>query len=312
MLPRARRVSIPLSLSLLALFAAGTASAACQQPRMLSLSEKNGPNCDARTCGFIIAHWAGAPGCDHYNIRERSGTQFEAPGTNRGQLHNRRSAQFPGRFGSNNTIHVRVQGCTRNFFGNSSCGAWSNEVSHRIHDSTTSPKGVACRRYAERAVDALKLARDTYKCDPKVISGPRWTSDFEAHRSFCIGAPAAQSNAEDRARNATVAQCRANAGKPQGGKAKISVRSTGGDTFFITGSGFAPNAPVIIRISGPGASIATVTVANNQRITADARGNINIRLFGAQICKRGGGTVTFTAEDQDNPKSAPVSAKCAP
>ena len=23
---------------------------------------------------------------------------------------------------------------------------------------------------------ALKLARDTYKCDPKVISGPRWTS----------------------------------------------------------------------------------------------------------------------------------------
>ena len=221
MLPHARRVSISLSFSLLALFAAAEAAAACRQPRMTAVTEKNGANCDVRTCGFIIAHWAGAEGCNHYNIRERSGKQFEAPGTNRGQLHNQRSAQFPGRFAPNNTIHVSVQGCTRNFFGKSSCGAFSNEISHRVNDSNTSPKGVACR-------------------------------------------------------------------------------------------GFAPNAPVIIRITGPGASIATVTVANNQRITADARGNINIRLFGAQICKRGGGTVTFTAEDQDNPKSAPVSSKCAP
>ena len=52
-------------------------------------------------------------------------------------------------------------------------------------------------------------------------------------------------------------------------------------------------------------------VTADTRITADARAT-SISRVRAQICKRGGGTVTFTAEDQDNPKSAPVSSKCAP
>jgi hypothetical protein len=312
MRPQARRVSIPLVLALGAFCSATAASAACPQPRMLRLSEANGPNCDARTCGFIIAHWAGAPGCDHYNIRERLGKQFEAPGTNRNQLHNQRSAQFPGRFSPNGAeIHVKVQGCTRNFFGVSSCGAWSPEVTMRVNDPADSPKEKACQKYAERAVGAVKYAKDM-GCDAKVISGPRWTSDFQEHRLFCMRSPAAQSNAEDRARNRIAQECRIQAGKPKVGKLTLSVTSRAGDTFFVKASGFGPNVPVVIRLSGPGASTSAVTVVKGERIVANAKGEVSVTLFGAQICKRGGGAVTFTAEDQDNHKTPSATAKCAP
>src|SRR5690349_10206054 len=107
-------------------------------------------------------------------------------------------------------------------------------------------------------------------------------------------------------------ECRISAAGPKGGTPRITVTSTGGDTFFITGSGFPPNSPVIIRLSGPGAAIATVTVANNERIVSNKDGNISIRLFGAQICKRGGGRIDFSAEDQDRPQKATGSATCAP
>ncbi|MCW5772429.1 MAG: hypothetical protein KIT16_12385 [Rhodospirillaceae bacterium] len=173
-------------------------------------------------------------------------------------------------------------------------------------------KSRLCNRYASGAIGQAKLARETYKCDAATLSGPRWTASFSEHVTWCMAADAAARNRESAERTRIMHACRVKAAGPKGGNARISVTSKAGDTFFVTGSGFAPNAPVIIRLSGPGASIATVTVANNQRIVADARGNISIRLFGAQICKRGGGTVTFTAEDQDNHASPPATAKCAP
>jgi hypothetical protein len=311
----------PATLAGAVVIAAGTAHATCHQPRMTGLSERYGTNCAAsHKCGFVIAHWAGAEGCDHYNIRERSGSQFEAPGTNRGQLYNQRSAQFPGKFGPNNTIHVSAQGCTRNLFGKSSCTHWSNEVSLDIQpmasssssSSSNAARRKVCSQYATAAVAQGKLARETYKCDAATLSGTRWNSTFGQYFTWCMRMSAAARHRESAARTRIMNECRVKAAGPKGGKARIAVTSKGGDTFFITGSGFAPNAPVIIRLSGVGAAVATVTVANNQRITADAKGNISVRLFGAQICKRGGGRVTFTAEDQDNARSPPARATCAP
>jgi hypothetical protein len=291
------------------IFGAGTANAACPTPRILKVYPAFIAGCGTR-CTGIAVNWAGSSDCDHYNIRERLGRQFEAPGKDRGQLTNNRSASFGAKFFAERTVHVSMQGCTRNVVGASSCSRWSDEVSYHIADR--SPKAKACETYAQRAVGVAKLARDTYKCDPKVISGPRWTADLAQHRSWCIDAEPKIANFEDRERFRISQQCRVDAGKAQGGKARIAVVSQKGDTFIITGSGFAPNAPVIIRLSGPGASIATVTIVSGQRLKADAKGNISLRLFGAQICKRGGGDVTFTAEDQDNAKSPPVTSKCAP
>ena len=97
------------------------------------ITERNGANC-APNCGFIIVHWSGGLDCHHFNIRERSGKQFEAAGTNRNQLANQRSAAFPGRFAPNNTIFVSVQACTKPLIGSSHCTGWSPEVSHRVED----------------------------------------------------------------------------------------------------------------------------------------------------------------------------------
>lgn len=194
-----------------------------------------------------------------------------------------------------------TQGCVSDYWTAKACAT-----------TTADPKARGCTAYANRAMGVAKLARETYKCNPATISGPRWTASFEEHRRWCMGAAASAADFEDRERARIAQECRIAAGKGPGGNVRIGVTSKGGDTFNITGSGFAPNAPVIIRLSGPGASIATVTTASNQRIIADAKGNLSVRLFGAQICKRGGGNVTFTAEDQDGHKSGPATAKCAP
>ncbi len=297
-----QRTSLALVAGGTMLVAAGSAYAACTTPRVTALTERNGPNCGAATCGFIIVHWSGRSGCDHYNIRERSGSQFEAPGTDRNQLDNQRSAQFPGRFGPNNTISVSMQGCTTNLFGKSSCTPWSNSVSFHINDSMTSPRGKFCQDYARTAVGTVKYAQDR-KCDPKVISGPRWSTDFEQHRSWCMTASTASINAENRARATIAQQCRIAAGMPKG-DARLQVQQKG-DSFTLSGSGYAPNSRVIIRVTGPGGTKKNFT---NQ--FANAKGVFTATLTGLQICDKPVGTVTFTAEDQDNKPSAPVTAMC--
>ena len=286
-------------------------------PRITGVTERNGANCGrTNSCGFIIVHWSGGLDCHHFNIRERSGHQFEAPGTNRNQLANRRSAAFPNvRFGSNNKIFLMVQACTKPLIGSSHCTGWSPEFAHDVEPmagKVDPRKQAACRNYATRAVTHAKFVRDNH-CDPKVYSGPRWTTNFDEHLRWCLTAAPATANFENRERTRMAEECRKGppAG-PKGGTPKIAVTDRAGDTFFITGSGFPPNAPVIIRLSGPGASIATVTVVNGQRLTADKNGNFSIRLFGAQVCKRGGGAITFTAEDQDRPQKASGTSKCAP
>jgi hypothetical protein len=304
------RVKIGFCTAALLLVGAGAAAAACPTPRITHLSERHGPNCGAATCGFIIVHWVGNKACDHYNIRERSGTQFEAPGIDRNQLINRRSAQFPGRFTPNITIHVAIQGCTRSIFGKSSCSPWSPAVSFHVND--TSPRGKYCEGYATRAVGTVKYARDM-KCDPRVIGGPRWSPNREEHRSWCLKASADAIRREERARATIAQQCRIQAGMPQSGQTQLSVTAKGGDTFTLSISGFAPNVPVIIDVGGPGAQPGAITVdMRGNRIVAGANGAVTVTLFGAKVCKRGGGRIEFTARDQDGRRSNRATSTCAP
>ena len=275
-------------------------------PRMTGLTELH-TNC-VPNCGFIIAHWSGPKDCDHYNIRERSGKQFEAPGTNRNQLYNQRSAQFPGRFAPNNTIHVAVQGCTKPIIGSSHCTNWSPEVSFFVDDGSgrgDSAKAKACRNYATRAVGTVKYAHDMH-CDPAVISGPRWTSNFQEHLSWCMTANPNVANFEDRERARIAQECRIKAGMPQGTSRLRVTQPARGDKFTLTGSGYAPNARVIIRVSGPAGRAQAITTN-----FADAKGNFAVTLAGVVVCNKPG-TVTFTAEDQDKPASPPVNATCRP
>ncbi len=207
------------------------------------------------------------------------------------------------------SITARIQGCVKYVIGKDRCTPFSPPETIVLD----SPRHIqACRNYASRAVGTVRLARFTYRCDPKVISGPRWSSNFDEHFRWCQTADPQTANFEDRERGRIAQECRISAAGPKGGTPRITVTSRGGDTFFINGSGFPPNSPIIIRLSGPGASIATVTVANNERIVSNKDGNISIRLFGAQICKRGGGRIDFSAEDQDRPQKATGSATCAP
>ncbi|MCW5773474.1 MAG: hypothetical protein KIT16_17665 [Rhodospirillaceae bacterium] len=185
---------------------------------------------------------------------------------------------------------------------------WTN-----VACATTGPdvKARRCDDYATRAVGTAKLARDTYKCNPATISGPRWSTSFAEHRNWCLHATSAQTIAEARARARIAQQCRVSAGMPQG-RPGITVTAKGGDTFTIRGSGLLKNTPMIIVVSGTGAVAQRISSVRGQRIITDRKGNLTVTLFGAQVCKRGGGQIVFTAEDQDRKPSNPVTSKCAP
>jgi hypothetical protein len=158
-----------------------------------------------------------------------------------------------------------------------------------------------CRNYAWRAVGAVEMVK-FYNCDPAVVSGPRWTPSFDEHLNFCIQAKAADANAEDKARNTIMHECRIAAAMPQGTGA-LTVAQTG-EGFALSGGGYPVNARIIIRVSGP--------AAKEQNITSnfsDPQGNFAATLSTAQVCAQAG-TITFTAEDQDRPPSPPVNATC--
>jgi len=312
-LPLALRSSLAAGLGAAALaFSAGGAAADCSGGKPCVTKVEPIPNRGGSIARFRVrVHWSSDCKYDKFHFqmgaREHSPTEV---GRNRNQLCNRRSEVFLiTNAPQGGRISVRVQGCESRLIGKDACTAFSAPVSAAL----ISPQhSAACRNYANRAVGAVKLARNTDKCDPKTISGPRWSTSFDEHFRWCETAEPKTANFEDRERIRIMHACRVDAAKGPAGKPALSVRSQAGDTFFVNVSGFPPNVPIIIRLSGPGASIASVTVANNQRIVADAKGAVTVRLFGAQICKRGGGQVIFTAEDQDGRKSPPATAKCAP
>ncbi len=159
-----------------------------------------------------------------------------------------------------------------------------------------------CRNYAWRAVGAVQLATGIYNCDPKTISGPRWTPNFDDHLNFCIHAKAADANFEDKERNKIAQECRIAAAMPQGTSA-LQVAANA-DGFALSGSGYAVNSRVIIR--------STNSAGFKKNITSnfsDPKGNFAATVANADVCSKPG-SITFTAEDQDKPASAPVNATC--
>jgi hypothetical protein len=159
-----------------------------------------------------------------------------------------------------------------------------------------------CRNYAWRAVGAVQLANGIYHCDPKTISGPRFSPNFDDHLNFCMHAKAADANFEDSERNRITQECRIAAAMPQGTSA-LQV-APNADGFALSGSGYAVNSRVIIR--------STDSAGFKKNITSnfsDPKGNFAATVATADVCSKPG-TITFTAEDQDKPASAPVNATC--
>src|SRR5262245_14562442 len=223
---------------------------------------------------YIDVHFNGACKFDVFTlwVANRSSVRFTDPSKgNRNELCSSRPFRY-GPVVAGQRYTIAINGCVRHIVGKDNC-TWppSPALSLVVDDGSgrgDSAKATACRNYATRAVAAVKFVHDNH-CDPKVFSGRRWTSDFNEHLRWCMQADPRTANFEDRERTRMSNECRTGppAG-PKGGVPGITVTSRAGDTFFINGSGFPPNAPVIIRLGGPGAAISTITVVNNERLVA--------------------------------------------
>ena len=167
------------------------------------------------------------------------------------------------------------------------------------------PRLAACQRYAQQALGTAKYAHDM-NCDPKVISGPRWTATFSEHLQFCMTAPVQTVNFEERERGRISQECRIAAAMPHG-VSTLEVRqiaATG--AFYLKGKGFEINSRVAVEISGPAARPQVIT--NN---FADRDGNVAITLPHAAVCVRTG-IVRFVARDADKPPTKQVMLQCRP
>lgn len=160
----------------------------------------------------------------------------------------------------------------------------------------------ACQKYAGNAVIALKTAREKFKCSSAVLSGPRWTSTYKEHQTWCKGASEQARNFEQSERERIMQTC--NAKPPPAPKpppdpgATLHVRLVGNKTFFINGSGFLPGTPVVLIVSGEAAKAGRYGTANGQRIIAASNGVISVREGAAVLCNRAG-FIFFRAEDLD-------------
>jgi hypothetical protein len=159
-----------------------------------------------------------------------------------------------------------------------------------------------CRNYAWRAIGAVDMVSHVYNCDPAVVSGPRWSPNFDDHLNWCMQAKAADANAEDKARITIMHECRIAAAMPQGTGA-LTVATTA-DGFALSGGGYPVNTRIIIRVSGAAAKAQNIT--SN---FSDPQGNFAATLSPDKVCAAAG-TITFTAEDQARPPSPPVNAAC--
>jgi hypothetical protein len=294
-------------------FSAGAAAATCPSPSQPCITRLEAKRKTPTFGGefLLVVHWSSSCNFSHFHLRVDRSTYSpnKLSGQNRNQLCSQRSETILiGSAHRGSRVSASISGCVRYVIGKDRCTPFSTPVTIVLD---TPEHATACRRYATLAVGAARNARFRYRCDRRIISGPRWSMSFQEHFDFCTKADPKVANAEHRARNAIMHDCRVKAAMPQG-KPTISVSSRAGDTFFLRGRGFLPNTPVVIRVRGPGAAVSAITVANNQRIVSAADGSLSLTLFGAQVCKRGGGQVIFTAEDQDRPASNVASATCSP
>ncbi len=63
-----------------------------------------------------------------------------------------------------------------------------------------------CRDYARAAVRQVELARSVPACNRG--TGPRWTTDYRVHYTWCLGAAPAAVEAERTARTNWIRSCR--------------------------------------------------------------------------------------------------------
>src|SRR5262249_50679525 len=150
----------------------------------------------------------------------------------------------------------------------------------------------ACNAYAKTAVDTVSLVRNVYKCDPKLISGPRWSSSEEEHRTWCVQVPPAARKAETDARTKTMHECRVARHKPT---PTLSVTWQSGNVFNVLGRGFLPNTPIAIDLAGPPTTPRTITVASGSRIVSNPIGNFALTLSDVCTSALNSGAVSFTA-----------------
>ena len=111
-------------------------------------------------------------------------------------------------------------------------------------------------------------------------------------------------NFEAKERFRISQECRITAAMPHGNAALMVAQNGAG--FALSGGGYAVNTRVIIR--------STDAAGFKKNITSnfsDAKGSFSATVDGAAVCTKAG-TITFTAEDQDNRPSPPVNSTCAP
>src|SRR5262249_8610604 len=133
------------------------------------------------------------------------------------------------------------------------------------HFEFASPISSACQTYASEAVGSAKLVRDTYQCSPAIINGPRWSLNFDDHARWCMSAPPTVRQFEASERFRIMHECRL--GRDPGNPT-LQV-ALDGNTFAVSGVGFAVNAPVIVVLSGPAAQTPRIASAAGERIIAD-------------------------------------------
>ncbi|MEQ1929869.1 MAG: trypsin-like serine protease [Parvularculaceae bacterium] len=160
-----------------------------------------------------------------------------------------------------------------------------------------------CRKYAWNAIGSVEYAKAA-NCKAETISGPRWSSSFDAHLNYCKGAKPADAKFETNERFRISQECRIAAGMPQGTVALSVARNNAG--FLLTGAGYEVNSRVIIR-STDAAGVQNNITTNR----SDAGGNLFASVNMADVCTVAG-PITFTAEDQDKAPSPPVKTDCLP
>jgi len=163
----------------------------------------------------------------------------------------------------------------------------------------------ACKQYAGEAIRILTLARDTYKCLPSILSGPRWSSDFQLHADWCMGAQARERNSETAERTRIMHECRLHMDP---GNPTISARPSARG-FNVSAAGFTANAPIILVLSGAAAA-PTPRIANvgGERIIANASGSISLMVPRTQVCRRRG-PISIAAEDLDGIRKTKAPAR---
>jgi hypothetical protein len=65
-----------------------------------------------------------------------------------------------------------------------------------------------CRDYAHTAEHQVRAAHEDMRCERAVAENPaRWTGDYDAHYSWCLGAKTKDVERERNARRATLEHC---------------------------------------------------------------------------------------------------------